>query len=110
MQIGVAQGGTGNLQRDTQQLLQNFAQVATRNCATSGNAGRDTMGGRQGLTTPLATSPKSPASANTSTLSTTQLRDGSLLYMIGVAPSAGGSRSTTGRFSGSGQSLQIADR
>ena len=45
-------GGSGNLQRDTQQLLNNFAR-SNPDLQSAGNARRENIGGRTGLTTPL---------------------------------------------------------
>ena len=44
VQIGVAQGGSGNLQRDTEQLLQTFAR-SNPDLQQAGNARRETIGG-----------------------------------------------------------------
>jgi hypothetical protein len=85
VQIGVAQGGSGNLQRDTQQLLQNFAR-SNPDLQTTGNARRESIGGRTGLTTPLTNVSQVTGQREYITLSTAQLRDGSLLYIIAVAP------------------------
>ena len=85
VQIGVAQGGSGNLQRDTQQLLNTFAR-SNPDLQTAGNARRESIGGRTGLTTPLSNVSEVTGEREYITLSTTQLRDGSLFYIIGVAP------------------------
>jgi beta-barrel assembly-enhancing protease len=85
VQIGVAQGGSGNLQRDTQQLLSSFAR-SNPELRNAGNARRENVGGRTGLTTPLSNVSEVTGEREYITLSTTQLRDGSLLYIIGVAP------------------------
>ena len=53
VQIGVAQGGSGNLQRDTEQLVQSFSR-SNPELRAAGNARRETIGGRTGLTTPLS--------------------------------------------------------
>ena len=85
VQIGVAQGGSGNLQRDTEQLLNGFAR-ANPDLQTTGNARRDNIGGRTGLTTPLSNVSEVTGEREYITLSTASLRDGSLLYIIAVAP------------------------
>jgi len=85
VQVGVAQGGSGNLQRDTQQVIQNFAQ-SNPELRTAGNARKESIGGRQGITTPLSNVSEVTGEREYITLSTAQLRDGSLLYIIGVAP------------------------
>jgi hypothetical protein len=53
VQVGVVPGGSGNLQRDTQQLLQTFSQ-SNPELRAAGSARRETIGGRQGITTPLS--------------------------------------------------------
>jgi len=85
IEIGVAQGGTGNLQRDTQQLLQNFSR-SNPQLRRTGDTRRITIGGRQGLATPLANVSDVSGQQEYVNLSTAHLRDGSLLYLIGVAP------------------------
>src|SRR5687768_1891258 len=107
VQIGVAQGGSGNLQRDTQQLLQNFAR-SNPDLQTAGNARRENIGGRNGLTTPLRNVSEVTGEREYITLSTTQLRDGSLLYIIGVAPQPQANQYEPA-FRRVRQSVQIAD-
>lgn len=107
VQIGVAQG-SGNLQRDTQNLLNNFAR-SNPNLRQQSALQRDNVGGRNGYTTVLSNVSEVTGERERVALSTAQLRDGSLLYVIGVAPQdeAGAYDSTFRRVR---QSLQIADR
>jgi beta-barrel assembly-enhancing protease len=84
VQIGVAQG-TGNLQRDTQRLLNTFAQ-SNPNLRQQTSLQRDNLGGRNGYTTILSNVSEVTGQRERIALSTTQLRDGSLLYVVGVAP------------------------
>ena len=107
IEIGVAQGGTGNLQRDTQQLLQGFSR-SNPQLRRSGDTRRVTIGGRQGLATPLTNVSDVTGEQEYITLSTAQLRDGSLLYLIGVAPQP---QATTYErtFQRVRETLQIAD-
>jgi hypothetical protein len=107
VQIGVAQGGSGNLQRDTQQLLNNFAR-SNPQLQAAGNARRENIGGRTGLTTPLRNVSEVTGEREYITLSTAQLRDGSLLYIIGVAPQPL-SNQYEPAFRRIRQSVQIAD-
>jgi hypothetical protein len=107
VQIGVAQGGSGNLQRDTQQLVNNFAR-SNPDLQTAGNARRENIGGRTGLTTPLRNVSEVTGEREYITLSTAQLRDGSLLYIIGVAPQPLANQYETA-FRRVRQSVQIAD-
>ena len=84
VQIGVAQG-SGNLQRDTQRLLNTFAQ-SNPNLRQQTSLQRDNLGGRNGYTTILSNVSEVTGQRERIALSTTQLRDGSLLYVVGVAP------------------------
>ena len=86
VQIGIAEG-SGNLQRDTQRLLNAFAQ-SNPNLRQQTNLQRDNVGGRNGLTTILSNVSAVTGQRERIALSTTQLRDGNLLYVVGVAPQA----------------------
>jgi hypothetical protein len=108
MEIGVAQGGTGNLQRDTQELVQTFAR-SNPELRNAGGTRRETIGGRQGLTTPLSNVSEVTGGREYVALSTTQLRDGSILYMIGVAPQQE-SGAYENAFRRVRQSMRISDR
>jgi Zn-dependent protease with chaperone function len=108
VQIGVSQGGSGNLERDTQQLLQGFAR-GNPDLRQAGNARRESIGGRNGLTIPLTNVSEVTGQQEAVYLSTTHLRDGSVLYLIGVSPR--GEVSAYDRaFRQVRQSMQIADR
>ena len=87
VQIGVAQGDSGNLQRDTEQLVQTFVR-SNPELASAGRARSETIGGRTGITTPLSNISDVTGEREYVSVSTTQLRDGNLLYIIGVAPQA----------------------
>jgi predicted Zn-dependent protease len=107
IEVGITQG-TGNLQRDTDSLLRGFAQ-ANPELRQQGNQKNESVGGRSGLTIPLANVSGVTGQPESISLSTAQLRDGSLLYLIGVAPKteAGAYDST---FTKVRQTLQISDR
>jgi hypothetical protein len=107
VQVGVVQSGGGNLQQDTQQLLQNLAR-SNPDLRATGNSRRETIGGRQGLTTPLSNVSQVTGEPEYVALSTTQLRDGSLLHIIGVAPQSE-AQTYENVFRRVRQSLQIAD-
>jgi len=107
VQVGVAQGGDGNLQQNTQQLLQNLSR-SNPDLRATGNSRRETIGGRQGLTTPLSNVSQVTGEREYVTLSTTLLRDGSLLNIIGVAPQSD-AKTYENTFRRVRQSLQIAD-
>jgi beta-barrel assembly-enhancing protease len=108
VQFGVLQGGSGNLQRDTDQMLQNFAQ-SNPQLRRSGNYQRTSVGGRNGLTAQLTNVSEVTGQPEYVQLSTTYLRDGSMLFMIGVAPQSE-TRTYANTFAKVRQSLQIADR
>jgi peptidase M48-like protein len=107
VQVGVAQGGGGNLQQNTQQLLQNLSR-SNPDLRAAGDSRRETIGGRQGLTTPLSNVSQVTGEREYITLSTTLLRDGSLLNIIGVAPQSE-AKTYENTFRRVRQSLQIAD-
>ena len=107
VQVGVVQGGGGNLQQDTQQLLQILTR-ANPNLRAAGKSRRETIGGRQGLTTPLSNVSPVTGEREYVVLSTTQLRDGVLLNIIGVAPESE-AKTYEKTFRHVRQSLQIAD-
>jgi hypothetical protein len=108
VEIGVAQGNSGNLQQQTERLLRGFAQANPSLRRQSGYS-RTTIGGRQGLTTTLSNVSEATGERETVNLSTVQLRDGSVLFLIGVAPSdeAGTYLNTFGRVR---QSVRLEDR
>jgi Zn-dependent protease with chaperone function len=84
VQIGVSQG-SGNLQRDTQRLVNTFAQ-SNPNLRQQTALQRDTVAGRTGYTTILSNVSEVTGQRERIALSTAQMRDGSLLYVVGVAP------------------------
>ena len=107
VEVGVAQG-TGDLQRDTNSLLRNFAQ-SNPQLQQSGNAKNDNVGGRNGVTVQLANVSEVTGQPEYISLSTTELRNGGLLYVIGVAP-----RTEVGTYDSAfrkvRQNIQISDR
>jgi predicted Zn-dependent protease len=108
MQLGVTSGSSGNLQRDTQQLLNGFAQANPRLKQQTGFR-RETIGGRAGLTTTLSNVSSLTGEAETVQVSTTRLRDGSLLFIIGVAPQRE-AQAYASAFQRVRQSVQLSDR
>ena len=85
VEFGVAQGGSGNLQQDATALLRQFARTNPELRQRSGFA-RTNFGGRQGMTTTLSNVSEVTGQPEYITLTTTELRNGNILYMIGVAP------------------------
>jgi Zn-dependent protease with chaperone function len=107
VEIGTAQG-TGNLQNDTNSLLRSFAQ-SNPQLQQSGNARNENVGGRNGITVQLANVSEVTGQPEYISLSTTELRNGGLLYVIGVAP-----RNEAGTYDNAfkkvRQNIQISDR
>jgi hypothetical protein len=107
VEIGVVQAQTGNLQGATDQLLQGFAR-ANPNLRRLGGYQRANIGGRAGLTTTLSNLSEATGRREVVNLSTVLLSDGSLLYMVGVAPQEE-SRAYQSTFARVRQNLHIAD-
>jgi hypothetical protein len=107
VEVGVAQG-TGDLQRDTNSLLRNFAQ-SNPDLQQSGRARNESVAGRSGITVDLANVSEVTGQPEYISLSTTELRNGGLLYVIGVAP-----RTEAGTYQDAfrriRQNIQVADR
>jgi len=108
VQIGVTRATGNNLQTTTNQLLQGFAQ-SNPQLRREGGYTRTTIGGRQGLTTTLSNVSDATGQTEAISLSTVQLRDGSVLYILGVAP-ANEAQTYFNTFSRVRQNLQLADR
>jgi hypothetical protein len=102
------QAGSGNLQRDTEQLLQNFAQ-SNPELRRAGNYQRANVGGRNGLTTQLRNVSEVTGQQEYVNLTTAYLRDGSMLFMIGVAPQSE-ANTYADAFAKVRQNMRIADR
>ena len=107
VQFGVAQGASGNLQRDTEQLLQGFARN-NPNLHARGSR-RESVGGRSGLTTVLSNTSDVNGRPELVAVSTAQLRNGNMLFLIAVAPEAEAGDYEVA-FRRVRQSLQITDR
>jgi hypothetical protein len=84
VQVGVAQGGSNDLQRDTDALIQGLAR-SNPNLRNTGSR-RETMGGRTGLTTFLNNVTGETREQERIALSTTYLRNGNVLFLVGVSP------------------------
>lgn len=85
VQVAVARSLTGNLERDTQALLESFGQASPRLQWTPAFQ-RATIGGRPGLTTTMTNVSAVTGEFELVSVSTALLPDGSLLYVIGLAP------------------------
>ncbi|MCA1649514.1 MAG: hypothetical protein LC753_04270 [Acidobacteria bacterium] len=97
----------GNLQQITEQLVRGFAE-SNPQLRRQGGYSRTNIGGRQGLTTTLSNVSEVTGDTEAVNVSTVQLRDGSVLFIIGVAP-ADEARTYLNTFSRVRQSMQIAD-
>jgi hypothetical protein len=85
-QIGVTTArGSGNLQRDTDALIAALARGNPQLRATGGYT-RDRISGRSALRTTLSNVSEITGQRENVSLTTTQLNDGRLLFLIGVAP------------------------
>ena len=107
LEIGVMDGDGTSLQQATNQLLQSFARTNPQLRQQSGYS-RVNIGGRQGLSTTLSNVSEVTGSAELVNVSTVQLRDGSVLFMIGVAPQQE-ARTYLNTFARVRQNLQLAD-
>jgi beta-barrel assembly-enhancing protease len=107
IEVGVTQGNGGSLQQSTEQLLQSFART-NPDLRRQGGYSRTSIGGRQGLTTTLSNVSEVTGDREAVNLSTVQLQDGTMLFLIGVAPQdeANVYLNTFGRVR---QSLQLAN-
>ena len=85
VQAGVLRNETHDLQEATNELIAGFAQ-SNPQLARAGNGSRATVGGRSGIRTQLANVSEATGGRERIVLYTAQMRDGSLFYLIGVAP------------------------
>lgn len=107
IELGVIDGDGASLQQATERLLQGFAQ-SNPQLRRQGGYSRATIGGRQGLTTTLTNVSEVTGQREAVNVSTVQLRDGSVLFLVGVAPQDE-ARTYLNTFSRVRQSLQLAD-
>jgi len=85
VEVGLTRNETHDLQTATDELLQSLAQSNPRLSRNSGSD-RGTIGGRTGLRTLLSNQNEVTGRTERIALFTTLLNDGTLFYMIGVAP------------------------
>jgi beta-barrel assembly-enhancing protease len=107
LELGVLRTDGGSLQQNTERLLQAFARTNPELRRQRGYA-RTNIAGRNGLTTTLTNVSEVSGEREIVNLSTTTLSDGSLFYLLGVAPSDNASiyLDTFGRVR---QSVQLMD-
>ncbi len=108
VQVGVTRPTGENLQSSTEQLVRGFAQ-SNPQLRRQGGYSRTTVDGRSALTTTLTNVSDATGQQEAINLTTVQLRDGSLLYVLGVAPSSE-AQVYFNAFSRVRQSLRLADR
>ncbi len=104
--FGVAQTSNRNLQRATQELINNLAQ-GNNNLRASGGTQRTTLDGRTALVSNLTNVNEATGRSEIVRLITTQLRDGQILYMVAVAPQ--GERNFDAAFNNVFRSVRIND-
>ena len=107
IEVGVTPANGNNLQQQTEQLLQSFAR-SNPELRRQGGYSRTNIGGRQGLTTTLSNVSEVTGENEAVNLSTVQLSDGSVLFLVGVAPT-NEARTYLNAFSRIRQNLELAD-
>ena len=85
VQVGIAGQERHDLDEATQELIASLAQ-SNPQLARAGNSSRGTLGGRPALRTLLANVSDATGGRERIALYTTQMSDGTLFYLIGVAP------------------------
>jgi hypothetical protein len=85
VETGVTRNETHDLETATDEFVQALAQSNPR-MARGGGSGRGTIGGRSALRTQLANQNEATGRSERIDLFTTMLDDGTLFYVIGVAP------------------------
>ncbi|HXG90000.1 MAG TPA: M48 family metalloprotease [Vicinamibacterales bacterium] len=86
VQIGVMQGQFRDLQEATDQLLQGLQQGNPQMSRQNASYVREQIGGRNGISTTLRNVSEVTRGTEIVNVATVQLRDGSALYVISVAP------------------------
>jgi hypothetical protein len=108
LELGVLRTDGRSLQQSTEQLVQAFARSNPELRRQSGYS-RTTIGGRQGLTTTLVNVSEVTGQPEAVNLSTVRLSDGSVLFLLGVAPT-NQARTYFDTFGRVRQSVQLRDR
>ena len=109
LELGVMQADGGSLQQNTDQLVQMFARSNPDLRRESRSYSRTNIDGRQALTTTLSNVSEVTGEREAISLSTVQLSDGSVLFLLGVAPS-GEAQTYFNTFGRVRQSVQLADQ
>ena len=108
LQIGVIPGESHSHQEATEELIEGLQQSNPQIRRQSNSYVRENIGGRQALSTTLR-NVSVTGDAELVTVSTVPLRDGSLLYLIAVAPQ-GEANNYSGAFRRVKQSVQLNDQ
>jgi predicted Zn-dependent protease len=108
LQIGVTRPTDDSLQAATEQLVRGFGQSNPRLRREAGYS-RATVDGRRALTTTLSNVSDATGRPESIALTTVKLGDGSVLYILGVAPSDE-AQVYFNAFSRARQSLKLGDR
>ena len=85
VQVGIARQERHDLDEATQELIASLAQTNPQ-LARAGSSSRGTLGGRPALRTLLANVSDATGGRERIALYTTQMSDGALFYLVGVAP------------------------
>lgn len=107
IEVGVTRADGNNLQQQTEQLVQSFAR-SNPQLRRQGGYSRTNVGGRQGLTTTLSNVSEVTGENEAVNVATAQLSDGSVLFLIGVAPTSE-ARTYMNTFSRIRQNVELAD-
>jgi Peptidase family M48 len=108
MEFGIIGSESHNLQQATDELIDSFSR-SNPDLRMQGGYRRDRIGGRNALTAYFSNTSEDTGRPELVALSTVQLRDGSIVYMIGVAPE-NESNSYEQAFRRVRQSVQISER
>jgi hypothetical protein len=85
LEIGLIPNESHTLQQGTDELIDTFSR-SNPEMRMQGNYRRENIGGRNGLTAYFTNRSDATGQQEVVSLSTVQMRDGSLLYFVGVAP------------------------
>ena len=109
VQIGVVANESGDLRRGSDELIQSLLRSNPEIRRQNSGYVRETIGGRNALTTTLRNVSEATGGAEMVLVSTLQLRDGSILYLIQVAPQSE-ANTYAGAFRRMRQTVEVDDR
>jgi hypothetical protein len=108
VELGVMQTDGGSLQQNTEQLIQAFSR-SNPQLRRQGGFSRIDIDGRQALTATLSNVSDATGEREAISVSTVQLSDGSVMFLVGVAPSDE-ARTYFDAFARVRESVQLMDR